>query len=577
MKFKFCSKYLFVILPLVLVIFLAGCGGGLITPTTDEAIIKVDILAVDKSPVDTDLPDYSPGDYVLVTGSGWIPGETVKLDFLETLSDLISQQTITYYTVVDSEGNISDSQYLIELRHLGATFILTATGQTSGLVATTTFTDAVTLTGVYPSDSSGTAKDSFLTTDNVYAAVTTGGASGANNVRLYVLNHVPSNGENLDSPTSKDVSGGYESETPDQSNHTFTYMVWNNPEAGIYYIVLDGGNGIFGGSDFLSISFTVTGGGGPPETADVTFDQTGVGTDFTGTVLTVDSTDYDVGDLPVIFTWDVDSEHTFAYASPLVVDGKRYVWTSTTTGLTTDQSGTITVPEEGGTVTGNYKTQYYLTLVTNPANLTTPSGEDWYDADTEADISTDNPVGTYFFAGWTTDDQDEIAEQYALSTTVLMDKAKTVTADYQAMTPGTGGKTLGFWSNKNGQSYIGDDDLSFLRYLDLVDKDGLDFDPGNYAAFKTWLLKADAVKMGYMLSAQLAATELSVYNGLLSGSQEVWVDDGDGIFEPGEALTINSIMTDANDLTGSSDRAAQERAKNLLDKINNNQLWFLVP
>ena len=143
MKFKFCSKYLFVILPLVLVIFLAGCGGGgLITPATDEAMIKVDILAVDKSPVDTDLPDYSPGDYVLVTGSGWIPGETVKLDFLETLSDLISQQTITYYTVADSEGNISDSQYLIELRHLGATFILTATGQTSGLVATTTFTDA---------------------------------------------------------------------------------------------------------------------------------------------------------------------------------------------------------------------------------------------------------------------------------------------------------------------------------------------------------------------------------------------------------------------------------------------------
>jgi len=158
MKFKFCSKYLFIILLLVLAIFLAGCCGGLITPATDEAMIKVDMLAVDKSTVDTDNPDYSPGDYVLVTGSGWLPGETVKLDFLETLSDPISQQTITYYTVADNEGKISDIQYLIELRHVGATFILTATGQTSGLVATTTFTDAgmhVSLAGVkyhnYPS------------------------------------------------------------------------------------------------------------------------------------------------------------------------------------------------------------------------------------------------------------------------------------------------------------------------------------------------------------------------------------------------------------------------------------------
>ena len=154
-KFKFYSKCLFVILSLVLAIFLAGCGGGLITPSTDEAEIKVDISAVVKSIVDTDNPDYSPGDYVLVTGSGWLPGETVKLDFLETLSDPIFQQTITYYTVADSEGKISDIQYPIELRHLGATFILTATGQTSGLIATTTFTDADTFTVVFYVSPSG--------------------------------------------------------------------------------------------------------------------------------------------------------------------------------------------------------------------------------------------------------------------------------------------------------------------------------------------------------------------------------------------------------------------------------------
>ena len=89
----------------------------------------------------TDKPDYIPTEYVLVTGSGWLPGETVQLDFHETLIDLL-QQTITYTTIADSSGNIRDIQYLVELRHYGASFVLNATGQTSGLTAQTTFTDS---------------------------------------------------------------------------------------------------------------------------------------------------------------------------------------------------------------------------------------------------------------------------------------------------------------------------------------------------------------------------------------------------------------------------------------------------
>jgi hypothetical protein len=333
--------------------------------------------------------------------------------------------------------------------------------------------------------------------------------------------------------------------------------------------------------DTINVHWTVVAGAGPEETADVIFDQTGVGTDFTGTVVTINGTAYNVTQLPVTITQGVGLNISFAYSSPLGVDGKQYVWTNTTGGLTTDQSGNITVPSGGGNVTGNYKTQYYLTLVTDPPGLTTPSGEGWYDDGSNATITTTSPVVsspyTYFFAGWTTDDQDEIAEQYALNTTVLMDKAKTVTANYQAMTAGTGGKTLGFWSNKNGQSYIGSGDLLMLRNLNLRNKNGSAFDPANYNALKTWLLKADATYMPYMLSAQLAATELSVYNSLLSGSQAVWVDDGDGIFEPGESQSINSIMTAANNELGSlTTREYQEYLKDLLDDINNNLLWFVV-
>jgi len=100
----------------------------------------------------------------------------------------------------------------------------------------------------------------------------------------------------------------------------------------------------------------------PPPTATITFSQDGVGTDFSGVVLTVDGTDYYVSDLPISFDWTLGSDHNFAYHSPLLVDGgKQYVWTSTA-GLSTDQSGTIHVESGGGSVTAYYKTQYLVTF-----------------------------------------------------------------------------------------------------------------------------------------------------------------------------------------------------------------------
>jgi hypothetical protein len=167
----------------------------------------------------------------------------------------------------------------------------------------------------------------------------------------------------------------------------------------------------------------------------VTFNQTGVGSDFTGTVVTVDTTDYGVGSLPVSFWWDSGSSHSFSFASPLNVNAcKRYVWVSTT-GLSTSQGDTITV-SSSGSITGNYKTQYYLTMATDPPSITTPTGAGWYDAGSTATISTDAfidiVVGSsrYRFNGWTTPDMSEIADPTRSPTTVLVDKCKTVTANY---------------------------------------------------------------------------------------------------------------------------------------------------
>jgi hypothetical protein len=165
----------------------------------------------------------------------------------------------------------------------------------------------------------------------------------------------------------------------------------------------------------------------------VTFDLVGVSSDFTGTVLIVDSTSYSLSALPVSFNWSLGSVHNFAFQSPLVVteNGKKYVWTSTT-GLSTLQSGSLNVTAYGSII-GNYKTQYYLTMATSPSGVASPSGTGWYDAGTYATISTDQyaPGGSrYRFAGWTTADMSEITDPTSPSTTVLMDKTKTLTANY---------------------------------------------------------------------------------------------------------------------------------------------------
>jgi len=168
---------------------------------------------------------------------------------------------------------------------------------------------------------------------------------------------------------------------------------------------------------------------------EVTFSQSGVGTDFAGTVVTMDGTGYNVTDLPVSFWWDNGTTHRFVFQSPLVVTpiAKRYVWNSTS-GLSALQSDPITV-STSGSVIGDYKIQIYLNLATSPPSVITPSGEGWYYNGTNASTLTAEFVditgaSRYRFNGWTTIDMTEISDPNSLSTTVRMDKTKTVTANY---------------------------------------------------------------------------------------------------------------------------------------------------
>jgi hypothetical protein len=140
-----------------------------------------------------------------------------------------------------------------------------------------------------------------------------------------------------------------------------------------------------------------------------------------------------------------------------------------------------------------------------------------------------------------------------------------------------GGHTLGFWSNRTGQRLIGDDDLALLVGLNLRNADGSHFDPATNAAFRTWLLGGNATNMAYMLSVQLAAMELNVFNGSVSSDALIYAPGTTSANALGYA-TVGDVLAEANaelglnglTLADHASRGYQEALKNALDAANNN-------
>ena len=132
----------------------------------------------------------------------------------------------------------------------------------------------------------------------------------------------------------------------------------------------------------------------------------------------------------------------------------------------------------------------------------------------------------------------------------------------------SGGRTLGFWSNKNGQAQMGDGgtlepELLLLRNHNLRNTAGANFDPATYAQFRTWLLDGNAVNMQYMLSVQMAAMVLNLEAGFVGGSS----------FVAGYGGTVASLVAAANAALAdgsTATRSDMETLKNYLDALNNN-------
>ena len=148
--------------------------------------------------VTTDKDDYTPGEIVVVRGSGWLAGETVRLNF----DEIPYNPPVTYSVTADAEGNIYDTQYVIDDRHVGSTITLTATGQTSGFTAKTVFTDGSKVGSVSvgsQSPSSVTAGSSATYTITVNRG-TGGGSTGAFTADLSITTALPTGASGSFSP-----------------------------------------------------------------------------------------------------------------------------------------------------------------------------------------------------------------------------------------------------------------------------------------------------------------------------------------------------------------------------------------
>ena len=86
--------------------------------------------------IKTDKDDYAPGQYAVITGTGWQPGEQVRLVFQE---DPAVHPDYELTLTADGQGNIYTDQWAPEQHDLNVRFYLTASDSRSK--AQTTFTD----------------------------------------------------------------------------------------------------------------------------------------------------------------------------------------------------------------------------------------------------------------------------------------------------------------------------------------------------------------------------------------------------------------------------------------------------
>ena len=99
--------------------------------------------------ISTDKDDYSPGDTVHFTGTGWTPGDTLNA----VLTEDTATAKLTWSIPVAADSTFRDSTYVVSAADLGGTFTLTVTSKSDPTqTLTVVFTDAAPIVNSFTLD-----------------------------------------------------------------------------------------------------------------------------------------------------------------------------------------------------------------------------------------------------------------------------------------------------------------------------------------------------------------------------------------------------------------------------------------
>jgi hypothetical protein len=228
---------------------------------------------------------------------------------------------------------------------------------------------------------------------------------------VVIVNGVPEPYNNL--PYSLWVSSG--------NSVTYSYSATVSGSTGKRFAL----TGVTGPASPITVNNAVTVTGNYKTQWQVTFQQSGLSSDATGTVLTVGTNTYTYSTFPTGAIW-VDDGTTYSYTSPVPAGtGKQYVLTGVT--------GPTSPIHSSATVKGNYEIQYYLTV---NSLYSTTSGQGWYNATSSATFSISPTTVSggagiqYVFTGWTGTGAGSYSGSSS-SHSVIMNNPITETANWQ--------------------------------------------------------------------------------------------------------------------------------------------------
>ena len=158
------------------------------------------------------------------------------------------------------------------------------------------------------------------------------------------------------------------------------------------------------------------------------FQQIGVGSDFTDTILKVDDIIYNTQRLPASQSITPITSHSYTWISPLLVSNeKRYVWTSTS-GLSEEKSGKFLATSGNDSLVGLYDVQYYINFQSSSIGELNKLSE-WYSESSEVSISA-IPSEGYKFTNWITNGDISILDENSQESILVINGPGTVEAQY---------------------------------------------------------------------------------------------------------------------------------------------------